>query len=298
MSRGACRGGAGKLSNEAAMNRVLRAIRASLWGLLIVELMLGPLLAQEPVIPKLYYQDFADHSEIWAENQLAVDSTVSFFFKEMTNVSPDNPRPQCMTVKPGQKVRIAYLLPNDPGQPWRYDYEYHWMWGDMAARHDNTVVYRLPYASRTAHTCIQGWNTSFTHKGELSYAVDFDLAEGTPIHCARDGVVVFTEDRFSEGGLEERLWNRVNVVLVRHSDQTIGEYAHLKAGGVAVRVGQQVSAGDLLGYSGHTGYSKFPHLHFVIYRAVDGYGRESFPMTFATASGNVTPVEGASYTAP
>lgn len=273
--------------------------RALLWAFVVVaELLGGPATAQEPIIPRLYYQDFADHSEIWAENQLAVDSTVSFFFKEMTNVTPDNPSPQCMTVKPGEKVRMAYLLPEDPGQAWRYDYEFHWTWGDMAARHDSAAVYRLPFASGTTHTCIQGWNTTFTHKGELSYAVDFDLAEGTEIHCARDGVVVYTEDRFSEGGLEERLWNRVNVVLVRHADGTIGEYAHLKPGGVAVEVGQEVAAGELLGYSGHTGYSMYPHLHFVIYRAVDGYSRESYPMMFQTTAGRLAPAEGTAYTAP
>ncbi|HBD20859.1 MAG TPA: hypothetical protein DC063_12765 [Arenimonas sp.] len=41
-------------------------------------------------------------------------------------------------------------------------------------------------------------------------------------------------------------------------------YAHLREGGVAVRTGDTVSLGQVLGYAGSTGYSSGPHLHFSV----------------------------------
>lgn len=251
--------------------------------------------AQEPNIPRLWYQDFPDHSEIWLENHLDVDSTVTFHVKELTNLDPSQLQDLTMTVSPHTKKMLFRLVPRQPDQAWRYDYEYHFTWGSLEARHDPAATYALPFAAGRSYRLTQGFNTNFTHKGELAYAVDFDLPEGSPVHCAREGEVVYIEDRFREGGLRQELWNRVNVILVRHSDGTIGEYAHLQPGGARVQVGQKVGAGDLLGYSGHVGYASCPHLHFVIYKASSGYERQSFPMKFRTRNGLETPVEGHTY---
>jgi len=53
-----------------------------------------------------------------------------------------------------------------------------------------------------------------------------------------------------------------NLVLVRHADGITAIYGHLKKGSAAVSVGQQVSAGDVLGVVGSSGCSTAPHLHF------------------------------------
>lgn len=52
-----------------------------------------------------------------------------------------------------------------------------------------------------------------------------------------------------------------NHVLVRHDDGTVAVYAHLRRGSVAVRPGERVAAGDVLGEVGNTGNSSEPHLH-------------------------------------
>lgn len=84
--------------------------------------------------------------------------------------------------------------------------------------------------------------------------------------AARRGVVVRVAQGFSEGGTDEALRNKANVVQVLHDDGTLADYVHFMNQGVAVRVGETVEPGKLLGYAGSTGYSSGPHLHFVILR--------------------------------
>jgi murein DD-endopeptidase MepM/ murein hydrolase activator NlpD len=121
---------------------------------------------------------------------------------------------------------------------------------------------------------------------------------GTSVFAAREGVVIGARSNMNEGGPEERYRNSANFVLIRHSDGSIGSYDHFKQGGVAVRVGDRVERGTLIGYSGNTGFSGGPHLHFFVFRAKDGFTRESFPIKFNTASGVTVPQEGAVNSSP
>lgn len=56
---------------------------------------------------------------------------------------------------------------------------------------------------------------------------------------------------------------------------TVATYAHLKKDGALVEIGDQVYAGQVIGFSGNTGYSTFPHLHFVVLK-----GKQSIPIRF------------------
>jgi murein DD-endopeptidase MepM/ murein hydrolase activator NlpD len=72
---------------------------------------------------------------------------------------------------------------------------------------------------------------------------------------------------------------------VLHDDGTLTEYVHLMQGGSAVRVGEKVAAGKLIGYSGNTGYSAGPHLHFAVVRVVragERFQYETEPFSFYT----------------
>lgn len=79
----------------------------------------------------------------------------------------------------------------------------------------------------------------------------------TQLLCARHGIVVDMETRYTEGGKLEGMQAKANFVILLHRDGTLTEYAHLSPGQV-VEVGQWVSEGAVIGRSGNTGYSSGP----------------------------------------
>lgn len=87
-------------------------------------------------------------------------------------------------------------------------------------------------------------NGSF-HKG-----VDWLAPQGTAVHAAAEGKV-------TRAGWYSNYGYCVDIV---HADGMITRYAHLDS--ISVSVGQAVSQGQLIAYSGNTGDSSAPHLHF------------------------------------
>jgi hypothetical protein len=71
-----------------------------------------------------------------------------------------------------------------------------------------------------------------------------------------------------------------NHVTIRAA-QALALYAHLAPGSVAVRSGQRVSVGDVLGRVGHTGNSTAPHLHFQLMDSADALTARGIPCAFA-----------------
>ena len=120
------------------------------------------------------------------------------------------------------------------------------------------VLFAWPLAE---HTITAGWYYS---DGSLHRAIDLRAAVGTPVYAAEDGTVdwVQTWDGRSTSGNQ----SYGNLVRIRHADYHGGKlqtlYAHLQR--VTVKNGQAVREGELIGYSGNTGNSTGPHLHFEV----------------------------------
>jgi len=149
---------------------------------------------------------------------------------------------------------------------------------------DSSPVYDLPFPAGTQRLLIQGYRSSFSHKGRL--ALDFKMKKGSPVTAAREGVVTRVEERYTKGGTSKKYLGKANVVVIRHEDGSQAMYAHLQHNGAVVNLGDTVKRGQLIAYSGSTGYSALPHLHFIVWGPVPGGGRSQLPTRFRTEKGD------------
>ncbi len=86
-------------------------------------------------------------------------------------------------------------------------------------------------------------------------AVDLGVPLNTPVHAAASGIVIISKDSGWNGGFGK-------YVVIKHPNGTETLYAHFND--ASVSVGQSVDQGDLIGYSGSTGKSTGPHVHFEV----------------------------------
>lgn len=97
------------------------------------------------------------------------------------------------------------------------------------------------------------------YNGKGHNGVDFGASVGTSVKSAGDGIVTGTGNTDSACyGVSYGKW-----VLIKHNNGLSTLYAHLSL--IKVGAGEGVSKGDVIGYSGNTGYTTGPHLHFTVY---------------------------------
>lgn len=99
----------------------------------------------------------------------------------------------------------------------------------------------------------QGYN-GLGHNG-----IDLRAAIGTPIKAASNGTVIGVGNT----GLIKGCYSYGKWIMVKHPNGLSTLYAHMSLQKVAI--GETVYTGQLLGYSGNTGYTTGPHLHFGVY---------------------------------
>ena len=88
--------------------------------------------------------------------------------------------------------------------------------------------------------------------GRMHEGIDIAVAEGTPVRAAGAGTVIYAGWMGGYG----------NLVVVDHGNGLSTAYAHNSSLGVGV--GQSVTAGQIVSYSGNTGNSTGPHVHFEV----------------------------------
>lgn len=106
-------------------------------------------------------------------------------------------------------------------------------------------------------------NTAFANSGAYNgkghNGIDFRASVGTPIKAALRGQVVGTGNTDAIAGC----YSYGKWVLIKHANGLSTLYAHLSQ--ISVGQGETVNTGQVIGYSGNTGYSTGPHLHFTVY---------------------------------
>lgn len=99
-----------------------------------------------------------------------------------------------------------------------------------------------------------GWRTHPIYKVKKMHpGIDFAASIGTPIYATADGTIAEVSVKFSGYG---------KMIEVEHGFGYRTRYAHMHE--FAVRRGQSVKRGDLIGYVGNTGLSTAPHLHYEV----------------------------------
>ncbi len=91
-----------------------------------------------------------------------------------------------------------------------------------------------------------------TKKRQFHAGIDLIAKVGTPIYAPADGVVEFAQRKGSYG----------KFLMISHAFGFKTAYGHLN--GFAVKEGEYVTKGKLIGYVGNTGRSTGPHLHYEV----------------------------------
>jgi len=223
--------------------------------------------------------------QVVARNSGPAPVSVRLTLTNAENVSIQRALPVYAVVQPNSELLLLQINPLTPGRNHRFATQSTYKLGSIVAVPDPRAVYRLPYENGRSFLISQAAGGPITtHDGEDSrYAFDFTMPENTPVVAAREGVVIASESAHRLGGRNPALMSMANFVSILHADQTVATYAHLAPGGVRVRPGERVLAGTTIGYSGATGYTSGPHLHFVVQKLVrqnEGFAAVSLPLRF------------------
>jgi murein DD-endopeptidase MepM/ murein hydrolase activator NlpD len=150
-----------------------------------------------------------------------------------------------------------------------------------------TRVFAWPLANVVITQYFGG--TEFAKRNASVYAgrayhpgVDFGTSRGTKIFAPLGGVVRATGNTDAVPGCYS--WGKWT--LIDHPNGLSTLYAHQDT--ISVVPGQAVATGDVIGYSGNTGYSTGPHLHFTVYAKAGVSVRKFSEIKTATNCGAAT----------
>ena len=102
----------------------------------------------------------------------------------------------------------------------------------------------------------------------MHYGIDITTPKGTPVVATADGVVKSTGRKGGYG---------ITVEISHKQAGYVTRYAHLSKIPNTTRRGRKVKRGDVIAYSGNTGRSTAPHVHYEVF---DSSGRQINPIDF------------------
>lgn len=232
---------------------------------------------------------------LYADNDEPMPMSAKFDFK-LNNLKNTLEAGKIVVVPANTKrFLIAKLNPIKVNAANSFSYSNTFNFGDATqVNYNANYVYDLPLSSGKRHKIYQGYNGNFSHQNDAS--LDFSLKIGEEVLAARPGTVVETVDHNTQSCPNIACAQYNNRIIVMHEDGTFADYAHLKYKGVVVKKGDKVEKAQLLGYSGNTGYSSGPHLHFSVFlNRLDGK-RITIKTKFRTSAGEELLQEGKFYT--
>jgi murein DD-endopeptidase MepM/ murein hydrolase activator NlpD len=144
----------------------------------------------------------------------------------------------------------------------------------LAAEHE-VALEEMPAILPTDGPIVSGYGLRFhpiLKVRRMHYGLDVHVPRGTPVETSGDGVILQVGTGSGFG----------NFVKVKHPTAGyITIYAHLSKVPKNIRKGVRVKRGDLIAYSGNTGLTSAPHLHYEVH---DLSGRALNPIYFLAPS--------------
>lgn len=204
---------------------------------------------------------------------------------ELTNMKVKDGKHNLILVPArAEKFKMLELEVVNPKKGTSYSFRFEFNLGDIRLeKYDDGHVYDLPFRKGNKFLVGQGYNGKASHQDIK--ALDFVMPEGTEVTASRNGTVVRVKEDNTESCPREECKQFNNYVIVYHDDGTMAEYTHIKKSGAKVKVGDAVRTGDLIAYSGNTGWTTGPHLHFICFLP-RMTSRTSIPTKFKVGDGN------------
>lgn len=237
--------------------------------------------AQDNLQLKLYRETGEKNYFIYADNNEFAPISLEFSYTATNMSSSLSNKSVIIIPAKSKKFLVTELTSIDPKKGTSFKYDVFYVFGDVNAKHsENDLAYYLPFEKNKKYLVYQGYNGNFSHQNANS--IDFSLQIGNKVHAAREGKVVQVVTQNNQNCTTKNCAQFNNKIIILHTDGTFAEYVHLKQNGATVKIGDEISKGQLIGFSGNTGWSKGPHLHFSVFtNRIDG-GRNYIKTKFQT----------------
>lgn len=251
----------------------------------VFSLILTPLFSQDMV--HVYYIERENQIDFYADSMGLCPYQLYVNF-ESEKIRANMDLPYYSIIKANEKSKYLFSVFNRSLTQKDLKFYSRVVIGDPENVHEDLdYPYILPYEENTERRVSQGYNGGYSHKGWQKYSLDLGMPIGTPVCAARDGVIVDIKQDSTKGGRSYKYISMANYITVYHSDGTVGQYVHLMPFGSLFEIGTKVTQGQIIGYSGNTGRTGGPHLHFVVSKPVY-LARQSLPVKFIDKNGVLT----------
>jgi murein DD-endopeptidase MepM/ murein hydrolase activator NlpD len=269
----------------------------------------GSALAQSGMMQALDFQFAPDTllgKGVAVSSSRTLQPGTAFFLAQQMLVfrgKPQSVRVRVTTADETDAVTASLPIRNTsaPGT-FRFPLQGRWFVGAGATAHSH---HRWVIAEEFALDLLRIGEGGATYRGDGTRMKDY-FAYGAPVLASADGKVVKAHDKEADNldmlrrpeetlaAFQQRLREGQgkllaagpdaiagNHVVVEHAGGVYSVYAHLKPGSVAVQLGDQVVAGQVIAKLGGSGNSTEPHLHFHLCDRADVLHCDGIPPVFA-----------------